>query len=206
MNTTTTTTDITDTTDTTDTTDNILNDGAATNSEEQKEAHDFCLSTSLEFLLNKKVYKKIMDNGNCLQTKRENEERKHYIVKYNSELLQLFTSLLNDPENVIVSQEIHNIFESFVDKSVKYFIRTNEMLNKTKYDDDDDPDDDPDDDDDDAPDEQWKTNEKRKKMQNYIFPITHTPFANSKKNAPQMKKGGNIHSSNWGDDILLDEK
>jgi polyribonucleotide nucleotidyltransferase len=97
--------------------------------EEKKRATDFCLSTSLEFLLNKKVYKKITGGGKSLQTIRENEERKIFMKKYGRQLVELFTKLLNDGENVTISQEIHGIFETFVDKAVRYFIRKDEMEN-----------------------------------------------------------------------------
>jgi hypothetical protein len=90
-----------------------------------------------------------MNNEDCYQTIRENEERKQYLIKYNDELIQLFTDLLNDHDkNVIISHEIHCIFNSFVDKSVKYFIRNNEMKNPISYKEAEDDDDDDDDDDD----------------------------------------------------------
>ena len=150
--------------------DNILNTSVI-NDIAEKEANDFCFSTSLEFLLNKSIYKKINNNAISYQTIKENEERKKYMQKYNSELLELFSGLLNEPDNVIVSQEIHSIFESFVDKSVKYFIRTNQMLNPKSFseiDDDDDDNDDDDDDDDDTTNTR-QNNINITKINKYIF-------------------------------------
>lgn len=85
--------------------DNILNNEEQQKyDEELKNANNFCFSTSIEFLLNKNVYKKIINNGNCLQTIRENDERKQYMIKYKIEIKELFIKLLNDnvSNNVII--------------------------------------------------------------------------------------------------------
>jgi hypothetical protein len=138
-------------------------------------AKQFSISTSLEFLLNKKLHKKILGNSvKSLQTVRENEERLQYMVKYKTDLLKLFGDMLENPDKTMISQEIRNIFESFVDKSVKYFIRTDQMLNPVDYEKDED---------DQYEDESPKSS---KKMPN-------------KKRWSGCKEG----NSNWGDNISL---
>jgi hypothetical protein len=125
------------------------------------------------------MYKKIVgNNNNCYQTIRENEERTQYMKTYKNELLLMFNDLLNGNENVIIPQEIHNIFETFIDKSVKHIIRKKQLLNPIKYEEDDDDDDDDDDDEDQEP--------------------------QKSKSTTKYKNRDNI-SSNWGEDIILDK-
>ena len=142
---------------------------------------------SLEFLLNKKMYKKIIGTMS-LQTERENEERQQYMVTYRTEIMRLFEQMLNDRERVKVGQEIHELFDSFIDKAVSYFIRTQKMLNpRTQFGDDDDDDDD----DDEAVDETDTNNKKNTNAFNkHIYGGSSINF--------QKKK-----QSNFGDDIEL---
>jgi hypothetical protein len=156
---------------------------------------------SLEFLLNKKMYKKIIGTTS-LQTERENEERKQYMIKYNAEIVKLFGQLLNNREKVKVSHEIHEIFDSFIDKSVSYFIRTQKMLNpQTRFgeDDDDDEEDHNDDDDEQSADgERPKTNKKKMAA---AFNTHIYGKSGSMSSGVQQKI---ITASMFGDDIQLD--
>jgi DNA-directed RNA polymerase delta subunit len=172
---------------------------------------------SLEFLINKKLYKKIIgNNSSCPQTLRENEERKQYMVKYKTRILELFTKLLNDGDNVTISQEIRGIFDSFIDKSVNYFIRTQQMLQPTnnnnkhhnkrhnKYDDDDDVDDE----DDENNEEQYEDEDDKDYDDNdgtNNDGTNNDGTNNDGTNNDGTNNDGKI-SSNWGDDIILSNK
>jgi hypothetical protein len=157
---------------------------------------------SLEFLLNKKVYKKLIGT-NSLQTERENEERKENMIKFRSEILTLFTNMLDNRDNVNVSQEIHSIFDSFIDKSVNYFIRTQKMLDMAAASNEDE---DEDDDEDEDYDDDAATAKQQKKRQNFGSFNKHIygaitpriPMIFSKKNKKM------VSSSNFGDDITFD--
>jgi cobalamin biosynthesis protein CobT len=171
---------------------------------------------SLEFLINKKLYKKIIgNNSSCPQTLRENEERKQYMVKYKTRILELFTKLLNDGDNVTISQEIRGIFDSFIDKSVNYFIRTQQMLQPTnnnnkhhnkrhnKYDEDD-----VDDEDDENNEEQYEDEDDKDYDDNdgtNNDGTNNDGTNNDGTNNDGTNNDGKI-SSNWGDDIILSNK
>jgi len=99
---------------------------------------------SLEFLLNKKVYKKIMaSKGECPQIVREREDRLRNKQIYRDDILKLFNQLMIDSENTTISQEIHNIFDNFIDKSVSYFSRMERIANPIDYEKDEDDEDEP---------------------------------------------------------------
>jgi hypothetical protein len=160
---------------------------------------------SLEFLLNKKLYKKVIGNsGVCAQSARETEERRQYIIKYRGELLKLFNGLLDDNSygsgsDVNVSHEIQHIFGSFVDKSVNYFIRMKQMLNPVDYEKDEDDDDDDAkscEDEDDAKRDESKKDRFNKLFNNQIYGKKREPLYRTDK-----KSGG----SHWGDDVVMDD-
>jgi len=140
---------------------------------------------SLEFLLNKKVYKKLIGT-NSLQTERENDERKEYIIKYHSEILTLFTKMLDDRDNVNVSQEIHGIFDSFIDKCVSYFIRTQKMLEQSATTNNEEDDEDED---------------EKKPKKTHTFAAFNKHIYGMSAMFPSQKKH---NPSNFGDDITFD--
>jgi hypothetical protein len=92
--------------------------------------------------------------------------------------MKLFGDMLESPDTVIISQEIQNIFESFVDKSVKYFIRTNQMMNPVDYEKDED--------------DQYEDEDEEAEKKPTKRPSMQKKWSNSK-----------VVHSNWGDNISL---
>jgi hypothetical protein len=132
-----------------------------------------------------------------LQTERENEERKEYIIQYRTEILTLFTNMLDNPENVNVSQEIHGVFESFIDKSVNYFIRTQKMLDPdTKFEEEDE------DTDDDMDAQNTKRMQKKSQIfgafNKHIYGAAMPPGSSGSKNIKKKSL-----SSYFGDDVTF---
>lgn len=100
------------------------------NSSKSQDIHNL----SLELLLNKKMYKKIIGkNGICNQTQREDDERKKYMIQYKNQILNICTQLLNSDEKFQISHEIQSLFYTFVDKCVKHFHRMNQIKNPIDY-------------------------------------------------------------------------